>query len=167
MLAASEHPRFAQARKKLTRVPDDRLRIRRNCPRTHHRPRSFKRQINRRREIYIEAKRPATLPDNPAMFPEELSVSSSESIGRRWRRAQHLAEAIDPSTLQIDAAEQWRAHGGLAIFQKLVRLPRARDIAREENDAGGLNSFQQAPQPRRHFRAIKANDQKLADIRGE
>jgi hypothetical protein len=52
-------------------------------------------------------------------------------------------------------------------LEQFVSLDSARDVASEKNHACRLKSREQRPEPRRHFGAIEANDEQLADLSGD
>src|SRR5271154_3359222 len=100
------------------------------------------------------------------MRAKKFAVSGREHLRRRRRRSEHIAKPIDTSAFQIDAREQRRGNTLSAIAQQPPSLLRALYIAREQNNPRRLQSRKQGTEPRRHLRAVEANDQELPDRLG-
>ncbi len=83
MLGRAHHICRAQSGQKLPRINHGLFRIGRNRTRTHHRLRSFERQIHDRSEVGIKSKSPARFADDLAVPAEELAVAGGENIGGR------------------------------------------------------------------------------------
>ena len=74
-----------------------------------------------------------------------------------------LRKAIDPASFHVYGGEQGCGYAGLAVFQEVVGLLSAGNVAGEQDDAGGLNAGQQISQAGRHFGAVETDDEQLSD----
>src|SRR5579864_1006824 len=97
------------------------------------------------------------------MLAEKLGMSARKNVGGRRRGSENVAKAVYTPPLEIHASQQWLAHAGLAFLQQRVGLRRINNVARKQDYSAGLNTGEQIRQLRRHFRAVEANDEKLAD----
>ena len=163
MLATSQHSRGPQAGEELARVGNRLARIRRNRARTHDAARSFKRQIEHGSEVNVESQSAAVRSDDLPMLAEKFAIGSGEHLRCRRGWTQHLAKAVHVSAFEIDAGKQWRRNAFLTIAEQAPGLPGTLYIASEQNHPRRLQTREQGTEPRRHFRAVEADDQKLAD----
>ena|ERR1700687_568166 len=98
------------------------------------------------------------------MPAKELAIARIEHVRGRRRRSQRIAKAIYSSALEINTCKQRRGDTLLTFAQQLPRLFRGLDVPCEENNAGWLQPGEQGTNPRRHPRAVEANNQKLPDL---
>src|SRR5258708_25895702 len=99
------------------------------------------------------------------MLAEEPTIFRGETVcrGRSW--AERVAKAGKGRALEIDAGEQRCGNALLAVAQQSPGLVCGLYVAREQDHARRLQSLEQGSEARRHLCAVKADDQKLADLR--
>src|SRR5258708_38990375 len=99
------------------------------------------------------------------MLAEEPPMFRCEPVcrGRRW--AERVAKAVNAPAFEIDAGEQRCGNALLAVAQQSPGLVCGLYVAREQDPARRLQSLEQGSEARRHLCAVKADDQKLADLR--
>src|SRR5271157_3922264 len=163
VLAASQNARGSKPGEKLARISNRLTRIRRNRARTHHVARSFKRQIEHGSEVDVESKSTAILSDHLPVLAEKLAIAGREHVRRRRSGTKHIAKTVHLSTFEIDTSKQRSRNALLAIPQQTPGLRGTLYISREQDYTGRLQPREQGSEPRRHFRAVKADDQKLTD----
>src|SRR5712692_9276983 len=124
----------------------------------------MKSQVHHRREVRVEAQRPAGFANHFSVPAEEPAVSGGEYIrrGRRW--TSDVAEPVHPAAFHVHTSKQGRGDARLAIFEQRVRLLRAGNVAGKEDHSGGLYPREQGMEMRRHFSAVEADDEKLAKL---
>ncbi len=87
------------------------------------------------------------------------NTSAGAGVGPSTSRKRSTRAAFE-----IDAGEEGSRDALLAIAQKTPRLLGSLYVAREQNHSCGLQTREQGTEPRGHLRAVKADDQELADL---
>src|SRR5260370_37217185 len=105
VLAASQHACGAKPCEELARIGNRFAGVCRDCARTQHAARRFKREIEHGSEVDVESEGAAVFPNHVPVLAEELAISRREYIRCRSCRAEHVPEAVHPSALEIDAGK--------------------------------------------------------------
>src|SRR4029077_10060983 len=115
-------------------------------------------------EINAESQSAAVLSNHLTVLAEEAAIAGAEDIRRRRCRSQYVAKAVDAPAFEVHAGKQRRGDAFLALAQQPPGLLGSLYISREQNDARRLQSLEQGSEAGRHFRAVEADDQELADL---
>src|SRR5579863_6883167 len=158
MFSAAEHARFPKSGEKFARIGGCFARIRRDRARPHHASRSLKSEIKRRGEINIEPQSAAVFADNLAVLAKKFAIAGGKNIRSRGRRTQHIAKAVYAAALQINARKQPGRNAILAVAQQPRRLFDGLYVSRKQDHARRLQPREQGTEPRRHLRAVEAED---------
>src|SRR5712692_2919844 len=124
----------------------------------------MKSQVHHRREVRVEAERAAGFANHFSVLAEEPAVSGGEYIRRGRCRTSDVAEPVHPAAFHVHTSKQGRGDARMAIFEQRVRLLRAGNVAGKEDHSCGLYPCELGTETGRHFGAVEADDEKLADF---
>jgi hypothetical protein len=96
------------------------------------------------------------------MPAKEFPIVSRKDSCRRRRGRDCLLEAIDQTTLEVNAEKGRYSDQAATCSQQFVRLLGTDDVPGEEDDSSRLNASEESAEPGRHLSPVEADNERLS-----
>src|SRR5690242_2109155 len=98
------------------------------------------------------------------MFAKELSIAGGKHFSRGRSRRDGVLQTIHAAAFHVHALKHDLRDAALAVFEQIIGLCCAGNVARKKNSAGGLKPSEQIAKLRSHLGSVESDDQYLPDL---